>query len=386
MSNFRNWSALEDTSGAVVREDGSVEVEHKILVYGPQEQGGRKFEVTPEAATEMARNHAADVAMGYEPPLFIGHPKDRSSAPAVGWVKRIRAAADGVYAVMSFLPEMAEAIRKGMYRYVSPTFAFEYPDQRGNECGAKVLDVGILNTPHQKDLGPIPLADVAYQLTEAIPAEETRRPTPEGDHMDETKLSELVAAKVAEYGDKLKAELSEMFGKKAEECAASSVAALAADVNRLTTTVVELRENAPKADASAEARVITELRETLKVQGDTLADLRNAKDSRDITDLVSKALELGALDPCDVPGFGTDKFKPIEWLSASKFNGIRGLNLHVATAKPSGATSRKSAPVTDAGVKSLSELPRASMFKDADEFEKFANMGNGGDPRQSAAR
>lgn len=80
---------------------------------------GKKHDITPEIIHTIERsfNESADDA-----PIVTGHPKD--SAPAFGWLKRVRSiTADGVTKLQGLggqiVPEFAEAVNKGMYKKVS---------------------------------------------------------------------------------------------------------------------------------------------------------------------------------------------------------------------------------------------------------------------------
>jgi phage I-like protein len=378
-----------------VLADGSVSVEHKVLVYGEQAQRRRdgslrKFAVTRADADEMERNCAADLAVGYEAPIFLGHPEDRSTAPAMGWVKGVRAADDGVYATLCFRPEAAEAIKSGALKYVSPTFVSEYEDQRGKSCGAKLLDVGVLNTPHQKDLGPIPLAESAYQLSEVeapeVPGEDSsiQPETLAGDQPMTTPNTELdgFTARLTALEEKFNGFLDSMKKKDEEapkeQSSPAAMQALSASVDALAQQVVELKASAPKAaDPGAEAKLVVELKALLHEQGETVADLKRAKDQRDICDLIQLGVDAGTLELSETPHFGTDKFDAPKWLAESRFNGIRGLRMHVATSKPVATPVRKSLPTGDvsksSGSISLSEIPfDPKTFGSREEFEKFA--------------
>lgn len=84
-----------------------------IHVLKPGRHGGREW--TPETLRAIA--DAYDAAL-HEAPIVVGHP--RMDDPAYGWVGRLRADADGLFAEPRDVDaSFAEAVRAGRYRKVS---------------------------------------------------------------------------------------------------------------------------------------------------------------------------------------------------------------------------------------------------------------------------
>lgn len=389
----------------IVRPDGSIEVEHKVLVYGTQAQRGtdgkmREFALTPELAAEMVANCEKDRATGYEAPVFVGHPDERDKAPAVGWVKGLRAGDDGLYATVRYLAPMAYSIQREEFKHVSPTFTFDHEDQHGEPCGAKLLDIGVLNTPHQKNLGPIPLAEAAYTLSE-VGAPAPDEDAPPGDNtaaggssmsITQEQLSAALAAALADFDkkqdEKLTARLSEFAASLAAKVETTEADG---DVTKLSESVIRLSARMDKAESDLKAA--TGDLERAKVE---LAEANTERDAYKrelsvgrITGLVNDGLANGTLEAKDVPGFGTEKFDAIKWLSESKFNGEKGLRIHVATATPvvSFSDRRRSAPTANAQpADDLDTMPYDTRtFASREEFKQFALASrNGGDPRVAA--
>ena len=394
---LRCWAPMELKDG----EPDGVEVEHKVLVYGEQKQRDRTgkmrvFNITEKVAAEMVANSERDSSTGYQAPVFIGHPDDRSTEPAVGWVQSLRAAADGLYAVVKYLPDMAKRIAEGAFRFTSPTFTFAYEDQHGVERGAKFLDLGVLNTPHQKDTGSIPLAESAYQLSEVAPCDADEPSPVEGGGvpaMDEEKVKALVASALAEFAAKNDEKWTARFSELSDTIAkCSAPAAALGESDKINDALIKLGARIAKAEgalsdkdgklAKTEADLVS-LREESNGYKLALSESR-------INGLVNDGLENGTLEAKDVPGFGTESFSATKWLGESKFNGEKGLRTHVATSSPvvSLADRRKSAPTSkpehagDEFTVTDKEAIRLG-FANAAEYEEMSALGVGGDPRRA---
>lgn len=286
-----------------------VEVEAKILETGRKVQrgGAGEFEITAEQLEEMVRNHEADLAAGYEPPAVIGHPSKRDEAPAVGWIKKLRAAADGLYARVQFLGDFAARVKAGEYRYSSPSFAFNWHDEEGRARGAKLLDLGILNNPFQKRLGAFALSEIeadagSADLQPSLPGV--------GDGPEDHTMSD----KTLELTEKV-ANLTRDLDEKTTEATALSeqVQTLTDERDSLTAKLSE----AESARDEAQAKVDTIQRE---------------KDAAEIASVLKVALHEGKFAPAQVKGHGTDDFDGLTWLSESPFRDLAALKSFIKTA------------------------------------------------------
>ncbi|MFB2554028.1 hypothetical protein [Ensifer soli] len=86
------------------------------------------------AAVTFSDTDLRAIAAAYDPrtheaPIVVGHPK--TDAPAYGWVKKLEARPDGLYALpRQGNPEFSEIVRSGAYKKVSP--AFYPPSSKSN--------------------------------------------------------------------------------------------------------------------------------------------------------------------------------------------------------------------------------------------------------------
>lgn len=94
----------------------------KVAPRGPvQTRDGRSYTFVPEA---LVARFAAD---GIDLPVDLDHSIARSSqsgerADAVGWVKKLQARADGLYAHVEWLQSGLSVLASRTHRYISPTF------------------------------------------------------------------------------------------------------------------------------------------------------------------------------------------------------------------------------------------------------------------------
>jgi len=112
------------------------------------------------SAAELAACAAAYDPRRYPAPLVVGHPSDNT--PAYGWVARLVAEGDDLYAEVGTIdPLLADAIRVGMYRKISASLYL--PESAVNPVpGVLYLrHVGLLGgaAPAVKGLTPVTLAE-----------------------------------------------------------------------------------------------------------------------------------------------------------------------------------------------------------------------------------
>lgn len=141
------------TAGAIALPEGKAPEWIKLFPYGtyrgrdgrgPYTLSGPDHAARVIAAT-AAYQAGADLAGDYE------HQTQRSvingkPAPAAAWVKQLEAREDGLYARVDWTAPAAAAIETKEYRYVSPTWFGDGPDNTGNVV--RVAGFGLTNNPN----------------------------------------------------------------------------------------------------------------------------------------------------------------------------------------------------------------------------------------------
>lgn len=122
---------------------------------------------TATNGTQVAFSEAqlAGIAAAYDPkrheaPIVVGHPKN--DAPAYGWVEKIIARPDGLYAVpRQVSPEFADLVRQGAYKKVSGSFYSPDHPNHPSPGSYYLRHLGFLGAqpPAVKGLRAIELAD-----------------------------------------------------------------------------------------------------------------------------------------------------------------------------------------------------------------------------------
>jgi len=86
-------------------------------------------------------------------------------APAAGWIKQIRADADGIWGRVEWTERAARMIAAREYRYLSPVFTFDKTSGRI----LKLLNAGLTNNPnlHLTALNSLGVADLSQPAQEA---------------------------------------------------------------------------------------------------------------------------------------------------------------------------------------------------------------------------
>lgn len=120
-------------------------------------QGPFKVDATHIAA--LVSNFAAlgrDLVIDYEHQTHLA-PMNGQPAPAAGWIDRVEARTDGLWAhVREWTPKATEHFRNREYRYISPAIAWRHPNKvTGKDDGATLLSVGLTNIPFFSTLQPL---------------------------------------------------------------------------------------------------------------------------------------------------------------------------------------------------------------------------------------
>lgn len=116
-------------------------------------------------AINFSEGDLAAIAEVYQPaiheaPIVVGHPK--TEAPAYGWVERLEARPNGLYAIPRQVnPEFADIVRQGAYKKVSGSFFL--PDSKSNPTPGKfyLRHIGFLGAvpPALKGLTPVSFSE-----------------------------------------------------------------------------------------------------------------------------------------------------------------------------------------------------------------------------------
>lgn len=123
-----------------------------VGVFPMHHDGGH--EVTQEHVQEMAnnfKNAGTDLLFDYEHRSLWGDSK------AAGWSDQVEAREDGLYCKMPNFTSSAQAlIDDREYRYFSPVYVLEANSKSGESLGAKLISVGLTNTPYfDTEIDPI---------------------------------------------------------------------------------------------------------------------------------------------------------------------------------------------------------------------------------------
>jgi hypothetical protein len=125
---------------------------------------GTVFKFSPADLKECAEAYNPRV---HEAPLVVGHPK--TNGPAYGWVERLEAKPDGLYAVPRQInPEFADIVRQGSYKKISGAFYLKDAKNHPSPGNLYLRHVGFLGAaaPAVKGLEPINFSDSAENFLE----------------------------------------------------------------------------------------------------------------------------------------------------------------------------------------------------------------------------
>lgn len=99
------------------------------------------------------------IPLTYEHPDYQAASASGAPIPAAGWIHALEKRDDGLWAYVEFTARAAEYVRAGEYRYCSVVLFWEYVDrQSGEEIGAYLAEVGLVNRPFIDGLTPIQLS------------------------------------------------------------------------------------------------------------------------------------------------------------------------------------------------------------------------------------
>ena len=156
--------------------------------------GRDDFEVTAEDVASMVEAHSKkglDLVVDYEHQSLSG-----GRAPAAGWVKKLEAREDGLWARVEWTAAARQHLQGREYRYFSPVLRLD-PDTRRP---VELLSLGLTNTPAIAGLPPLVAKDrAALEAERAARAKKYGIGVKEGGNL--SKPSEWAAVPEEEWGD-----------------------------------------------------------------------------------------------------------------------------------------------------------------------------------------
>jgi hypothetical protein len=144
----------EDTSTSWIHAMSLGSYKHPL--YG-------KIQFTAERMQRFAKN-VIDRVRGIDIAIDFSH---KNTEEAAGWVKAAEARDNGLWLLVEWTKEAAEAIRSRKFRYFSPEFVDAYTDAAtGKKYRDVLLGGGLTNRPFLKDLLPVNLGEVFGETNE----------------------------------------------------------------------------------------------------------------------------------------------------------------------------------------------------------------------------
>lgn len=108
------------------------------------------YVLTEDDLDRIVSNWRGDVVIDYE---HASHSPDAAAAPAAGWVTSVTRDGTVLYGEVMWTDRATGMIDADEYRYLSPVFDLYALDANsGNPIGAKLVSVGLTNTPFMDDL------------------------------------------------------------------------------------------------------------------------------------------------------------------------------------------------------------------------------------------
>lgn len=272
-------------------ETGDLPREIQILPKGRVRSAKGEFLVDDAAIQELLGNAAQrqnDVVIDYEHQTLLN-----VEAPAAGWIKRLFAKPDGVWAEVEWTPRAAEYLRNREYRYLSPVVGVRKSDQRA----VYLHSAALTNTPAIDGMVPI--------VNKHDNGEE------DDESMDELrkKLIELLGLK-EDAGD-------DAITQAVEALKASATAEVVAHKDILS--LLDLGEGATVDQVKARILILKNPSGYVPIQ--EFNELKRRLDERDAEDLVQMALKQGKIAPASA-----------EWLRAYALKDPAGARAFVESA------------------------------------------------------
>jgi hypothetical protein len=106
---------------------------------------------TENTLDELEKNFKNNI-LGYQPPLWLGHPEDRGSALKHGSLEKVEREGDLLYGVFSANPDIYRYVEEDKVQLSSAEIATNYKDKTtGSEIGSVLVGMALLNTPFIPD-------------------------------------------------------------------------------------------------------------------------------------------------------------------------------------------------------------------------------------------
>lgn len=286
---FAGASQEEDkATGDVILEDV------QLFKYGTFDQrpGFGKFTLTPQVADTVIGNFKA-----MKRPVFLtlGHVPVLDGAPAAAWVLKLKKKADGLFGRVRVLKATVAAIKRGEFKFFSPTINFRMRNDQGAQIGATLVSGAFTNIPFLEGMKPLAAAVWSPEAKELA--------------MDPEKLKELLEASVKSALEPL----TERIGKL-EASAKAKPKPVEPKKKEDDPAVLTAAQRIDKLESSVEAS-----QKALEASTKRVSTLTAAGLVRDIRSVVTAGIKSQKLLPKEVEGWEKD---PIGWLAQSPYRGM----------------------------------------------------------------
>ncbi|WP_158599851.1 phage protease [Azospirillum cavernae] len=245
------------------------------VVCGRDGRGPYNFGNQTQAAAIVAASKAyagpTDPLIDYDHAFDLSASRGLGNAPAAGWIKDLDVRADGIYARVEWTKAAAVKMKRGEYRYVSPTF-----NHAADGTVVRILRAGLTNHPN-------------FNLPALAAATPHQEPV-----MDPT-LAALCAALGMPVGTDVNAAISRVHALTAASAAAR------ADFDRIATAAglsvgAEPTAIAAAVSADPDPKAWVPMA-TYTAAAATLAELQGQTLEREATAAVDKAVTEGKVAP-----------------------------------------------------------------------------------------
>jgi len=118
-----------------------------------------KFTITRQTFREILGNFSGENTVAFDYNHNSARAENPEQGKAAGWVQRLDAEGDALFALPQFTEEARGYISRGEYRYISPEFTTAYQDRTtGKDKGAALLAVALTNRPFLEGMAPVALS------------------------------------------------------------------------------------------------------------------------------------------------------------------------------------------------------------------------------------
>ena len=218
------FAILLSMNAAVTAIDGKPTVKIPVAVTGSWVKRGNRFAITPNNLQEIVSNFQKrkneQVVIDHDhasenPEVARGGP-----IPAAGWIHNLYVEGNQLVANVEWTPDTADMIRKGQYRFFSPSLDWGRCDKEtGEPQGCTLTSGAVTNQPFLEELPPLMLSDPSMEavsnmdvgqvhvdaplgeVSVAVNQPETTESASEKMDTDSTKNSETMAEVTKSEGD-----------------------------------------------------------------------------------------------------------------------------------------------------------------------------------------